>query len=100
MNTTSHRYKLPILLHVSAWLLLGMMLFLLNPLSWLVALPDQFWITQGIRLLMLAGIFYLNEHLLVPKCLFNKGKSWEFLGIAVAIGLLLMLVIHQTEVWL
>jgi len=100
MSPTQFRNKLSILLHVSAWLLLGMMLFLLNPLSWKVALPDQFWIRQGILLIMLAGIFYLNEHLLVPKFLFKKGKTWVFLGIAVAIGFLLMLVIQQIEVWL
>ncbi|HLW20236.1 MAG TPA: histidine kinase [Cyclobacteriaceae bacterium] len=100
MNTTSHRYKLPILLHVSAWLLLGMMLFLLNPLSWKVVLPDQFWVRQGILLIMLAGVFYLNEHLLVPKFLFKKGKTWLFLGMALIITLLFMLVIQQVEIWL
>lgn len=72
MSPTVYKNKLPILLHASAWLLLGMMLFFLNPLSWKVTLPDAFWIRQCMLLLMLAGIFYLNAHWLVPKFLFKK----------------------------
>ena len=91
---------MPILLHVSAWLLLGMMLFLLNPLSWKVTLPDQFWIRQGILLMILIGVFYLNVHYLVPKFLFKKGKTWLFLAIALGITLLSMLTLQQIEIWL
>lgn len=91
---------MPILLHVSAWLLLGMMLFLLNPLSWKVTLPDQFWIRQGILLMMLIGVFYLNVHFFVPKLLFKKGKTWLFLGTALGITLLSMLTLQQIEIWL
>lgn len=100
MSTLAYRNKLPILLHVSAWLLLGMMLFFLNPLSWKVTLPDAFWVRQGILLLLLAAIFYLNEHLLVPKFLFKKSKSWLFLGIVLCLTFLLMLALQQIELWL
>lgn len=100
MSKLAYKNKLPLLLHVSAWLLLGMMLFFLNPLSWKVTLPDEFWIRQGILILMLAGIFYLNEHLLVPKFLFKKGKIWLFLGIVLCLTLVLMLALQQIELWL
>lgn len=100
MSPTVYKNKLPILLHASAWLLLGMMLFFLNPLSWKVTLPDAFWIRQCMLLLMLAGIFYLNAHWLVPKFLFKKGKTWLFLGIVLCLTLLLMLVLQQIELWL
>ena len=100
MSTLAYKNKLPILLHVSVWLLLGMMLFFLNPLSWKVTLPDAFWVRQGILLLMLAAIFYVNEHLLVPKFLFKKSKSWLFLGIVLCLTLLLMVALQQIELWL
>lgn len=100
MSTLAYKNKIPILLHISAWLLLGMMLFVLNPRSWKVTLPDEFWIRQGILLLMLAGIFYLNQHLLVPKFLFKKGKTWLFLVIVLCLTLMLMLALQQTELWL
>ncbi len=94
------RKKLPILLHVSAWVLLGMILFLLNPLSWRVILPTEFWIRQGVLLLILVCVFYFNVHLLVPRFLFKKGKVWVFLGLALGISLLFMVVLQQIEVWL
>src|SRR5690606_6602861 len=100
MNTLAYKDKLPILLHVSVWLLLGMMLFFLNPLSWKVTLPDAFWVRQGILLLLLAAIFYLNEHLLVPKFLFKKSKSWLFLGIVLCLRLFLLLSLQQIELCL
>lgn len=100
MTPIQYRNKLSILIHVSAWLLLGMMLFLLNPISWKVTLPDEFWIRQGILLLMLAGVFYLNIHLLLPKFLFKKGKAVVYLGIALAVSLVFMLTLQQIELWL
>lgn len=91
---------LPSLLHVSAWLILGLMIFLLNPLSWKVALPYQFWIRQGFLFLILVFVFYLNVHILVPRFLFKKGKTLHFLGIALALTFLLMVLLHQIEIWL
>ncbi|MEX2594913.1 MAG: histidine kinase [Anditalea sp.] len=100
MKPLNYKKNLPILLHVSAWVLLGMMLFLLAPLSWKVTLPYQFWIRQAILMLILVGVFYLNVHLLVPQFLFKKGKIWAFLGIAMGITLLLMLALQRIEIWM
>ncbi|HLT07946.1 MAG TPA: histidine kinase [Cyclobacteriaceae bacterium] len=100
MSAFADQKKLPILLHISAWLLLGMLLFFLNPLAWKVSLPDEFWARQCILLVMLAGVFYLNEHILVPRFLFIKGKIWLFLAIVLTITLMLMLTLQQVELWL
>lgn len=100
MNPIHTRKKLPILLHVSAWVLLGMILFLLNPLSWRVTLPSEFWIRQGFLLVILVFVFYFNVHLLVPRFLFKKGKIWIFLGSALFVTLLFMVVLQQIEMWL
>jgi LytS/YehU family sensor histidine kinase len=100
MKLINPRKKLPILLHVSAWVLLGMILFLLNPLSWKVTLPTEFWIRQGFLLVILVFVFYFNVHFLVPRFLFKKGKIWIFLASALFITILFMVVLQQIEIWL
>lgn len=92
------RKNIPVLLHISAWVLMGMILFLIAPLSWKVNLPYQFWIRQGILLLLLVSVFYINMHYLVPRYLFKKGQIWAFLGIGLGLAFLLMLAIQRIEI--
>lgn len=100
MKAWPFRNKSTILLHLSAWLLLCMMLFLLMPLSWKVILPNEFWVRQGVFVLLLMAVFYLNVHVLVPKFLFKKDKVWMFLGIALLLTTLVLAAAQMVETWL
>lgn len=100
MGTLPFKNKSTILLHLSAWLLLCMMLFLLMPLSWNVVLPNQFWVRQGVFVLLLMVVFYLNVHVVVPKLLFKKDKVWMFLGIALGLTILVLTAVQMVETWL
>ncbi|WP_194777378.1 sensor histidine kinase [Pararhodonellum marinum] len=77
------------IIHVLVWVLMGMVLFIISPLSWKVELPSEFWVRQGIIFSLLIAIFYFNINFLVPKYLFT-GKIWTFLFIVIltSIGLL------------
>lgn len=52
--------------------LLGLLLLLCQPLAWDIELPVQFWVKQGFLFSMWVGLFYLNNHVLVPRLLFQN----------------------------
>lgn len=90
--------NLTIVLHILTWLLIAIVVFIINPLSWRVDLPLEFWVKQGIILSILIGTFYGNILYMVPKFLF-VGKIWQYLLLAVIVGTILLLITHLYEDW-
>ena len=99
MNASSVRLYLPALIHILVWTALGVMLLVLQPLSWNIPLPTQFWIMQGLTFCAFVGLFYLNTNVLVPNFLF-RNKIWLFIFSALATGVLVFLLLNTTKTWL
>jgi two-component system, LytTR family, sensor kinase len=99
MNLSSVRPYLPALIHVLVWTTLGIMLLVFHPLSWNISLPAQFWIMQGIIFSAFVGLFYLNANVWVPYFLL-KNKSWLFIFLSLASGILIFVLIKNASDWL
>lgn len=87
MVSLKSRSYITILLHVLLWGLFAFILLFYHPLSWNIRLPLQFWIKQGLVLVILMLVFYLNSYVLVPRLLL-KNKNILFIVIVMAIALL------------
>lgn len=98
MRPTIFRKNLNILLHILAWLLIAIAVFIINPLSWRVELPHQFWVKQALVLSILIWSFYGNILFMVPKYLF-VGKIWQYLLSVVIIGTIFLVITHLYEDW-
>ncbi|MGV3587496.1 MAG: sensor histidine kinase [Adhaeribacter sp.] len=99
MNTSSIRPYLPALIHILVWTTLGVMLLVLQPLSWNVILPTQFWIMQGIIFSAFVTLFYLNANIWVPHFLF-KNRIWLFIFLALATGVAVFMLLNTANNWL
>jgi two-component system, LytTR family, sensor kinase len=99
MNVFSIRPYLPALIHVLVWTTLGVMLLVLQPLSWNVPLPTQFWIMQGVIFCSFVGLFYLNANVWGPRFLF-RNKIWLFIFLALATGVIVFMLLYKTSTWL
>lgn len=99
MNVLPIRPYLPALIHLLVWVTLGIMLLVLQPLSWDIPLPTQFWIMQGVIFCSFVGLFYLNANLWVPHFLF-KNKIWLFIFLALATSVLVFMLLNATSNWL
>lgn len=64
---------------VNLLLFLGLILFLLQPLSWNMQLPTEFWIRQGGLLVLWVGLFYIVSKVLVPVLLFRNREPAFFI---------------------
>ncbi|MFD1874137.1 sensor histidine kinase [Hymenobacter bucti] len=87
---TFRRYLTP-LIHVLAWGLLALTLLVVQPLSIHITLPVQFWVKQGVLLVLWVGVFYLTAYVSVPRLLMRGRTGWFVLllvATAVAIQLL------------
>jgi len=98
MRPTIFRKNLTIVLHTLAWLLIAIAVFIINPLSWRVDLPLEFWVKQAIILSILIGAFYGNTLYMAPRFLF-VGKIWQYLLLAVFIGTIFLFITHLYEDW-
>jgi two-component system, LytTR family, sensor kinase len=99
MNAIPIRPYLPALIHLLVWATLGMMLLVLQPLSWKIPLPTQFWIMQGIIFCAFVGLFYLNALVWVPRFLF-KNRIWLFIFLSLASGVVVFKLLDLANVWL
>jgi two-component system, LytTR family, sensor kinase len=99
MNTFSLRPYLPALIHVLVWTTLGIMLLVLQPLSWNVPLPTQFWIMQGVIFCSFVALFYLNANVWVPQFLF-KNRIWLFIFLSLATGVVVFKLLDAAHAWL
>ena len=82
------KYLFP-LTHALLWVLLGVTLLLIQPLSWRITIPPQFWVKQGLLFGLWLGLFYFNTQVAVPRLLFRGRTSWF---IALLVGLVLAVV--------
>lgn len=86
-------------LHILVWSMLAVLLLLLQPLSWQVSLPVEFWVRQGILLFLLVSIFYLNLRVFVPRLLFENRLGW-FISLLVVLPVAVVLLVQLAESWL
>jgi two-component system LytT family sensor kinase len=87
---TFRRYLTP-LIHVLAWGLLALTLLVFQPMSGHIVLPAQFWVKQGVLLVLWVSAFYLTAYVSVPRLLMRGHTGWFILtliGTAAAIQLL------------
>lgn len=96
MVSLKSRSYITILLHVLLWALFAFILLFYHPLSWNIRLPVQFWVKQGLVLVILIAIFYLNSYLLVPRLLL-KNKNFLFIIIVIAIAMLASPLVKELE---
>jgi two-component system LytT family sensor kinase len=84
------RYLTP-LIHVLAWGLLALTLLVFQPMSGHITLPAQFWVKQGVLLVLWVSAFYLTAYVSVPRLLMRGHTGWFIVALvstAVAIQLL------------
>ena len=91
MSLKSKSNFITILIHVLTWIVLGVVLFLYQPLSWNIQLPYQFWIKQMLVLSTLIIAFYINSIILVPNFLLKQRTGAYFLFVVVLITVIYLL---------
>ena len=89
-SISSNSKSITILIHVLTWMGFGLLLSFF-PLSWNITVPYQVWVKQGIVLLSLIIVFYLNARVLVPRLLLRNRNGLYFL-VVIALGLVIVLV--------
>jgi two-component sensor histidine kinase len=102
--TQNKSKKVTVLIHILGWVMLGIVLLLLSPLSWRVDIPVQFWWKQIFLGSLLFIVFYVNLLVLVPKFLL-EGKLYMyllilFIGLIFYFGLIIYFenIIHLPEI--
>ncbi|WP_428666741.1 sensor histidine kinase [Runella sp.] len=75
-----NRKNITLLIHLLAWGLLAA-LVLMPPFGGRFTMPDEYWIKQWILLGLLAGAFYLNAKILLPRLLFQNHTIWYVVSI-------------------
>ncbi len=91
MSTFSFQRVLTPLIHVLAWGLLALTLLLFQPMQGRVVLPPQYWVKQGVLLLMWMSAFYFTTRVSVPRLLLLGRTGWFVLTLAVTAGLVVLL---------
>jgi sensor histidine kinase YesM len=85
------RRFLTALIHVLAWGLLALALFLFQPMQGRVVLPPQYWVRQGALLVLWLGAFYATTRVSVPRLLLRGRTGWFVLAlVATALGITLL----------
>ena len=92
---TFRRYLTP-LIHVLAWGLLALTLLVFQPLSAHITLPSQFWVKQGVLLVLWVAVFYLTAYVSVPRLLMKGHTGW-FVVVLVATAAVIQLMSRGLE---
>ncbi|TVT39472.1 sensor histidine kinase [Hymenobacter setariae] len=92
---TFRRYLTP-LIHVLAWGLLALTLLVFQPMSARMSLPAQFWVKQGVLLLLWVAVFYLTAYVSVPRLLL-KGRTGWFIVVLVVMAATIQLLSRGLE---
>src|SRR5690554_3579952 len=79
--------------------LLAILLFLLIPLSYGIALPFEYWIHQFLLFSFLIGLTFINTKWLAPTYLFQR-KFVQYYLILFLACILIIVVLRQAETWL
>jgi two-component system LytT family sensor kinase len=91
MATSIFRRYLTPLIHVLAWGLLALTLLLFQPMAGHVVLPMQFWVKQGVLLVLWIGAFYLTARVSVPRLLLRGYTGWFVAALASTAAVILLL---------
>ena len=83
------RYLTP-LIHVLAWGLLALTLLMFQPSAGHVVLPTEYWVKQGVLLLLWVAAFYLTARVSVPRLLLRSRTGWFVLVLAGTAALILL----------
>ncbi|MDH5610358.1 MAG: histidine kinase [Cyclobacteriaceae bacterium] len=68
----------------------SMLIWLLIPLTWNVSLPEEFWVKQGIFLLVLLAAYYTNALVLVPRFLVTNRLALYALLVVASVAIVLV----------
>lgn len=81
------------LIHVLAWGLLALTLLLLlfQPMQGRVVLPSQYWVKQGVLLVLWIGAFYATAWVSVPRLLMRGHTSWFVLVLVATVAFIMLL---------
>ena len=88
-----------ILIQILVWLVFGLAVLFYQPLSSDIIFPYQLWIKQALVLLMLAGAYYTNSLLLMPRFLLKNHTGYYFLFVLLIIVVFLMVNTYADD-WL
>jgi two-component system LytT family sensor kinase len=88
-----------ILIQILVWLVFGLAILFYQPLTSDIVFPYQLWIKQAIVLLMLAGAYYINSLVLMPRFLLKNHTGYYFLFIALIVAVFLMVNTYADD-WL
>lgn len=78
---------------------LAVLLFVMIPLSYRIALPAVYWIHQGLLFILLVGLTVINTKWLAPKFLFQR-KFALYYSILFVACILIIVILQQAENWL
>lgn len=79
--------------------LLAILLFIMIPFSYGIALPTGYWILQSLLFFLLITLVYINTNWLAPKFLFQK-RFLLYYSILFAACILIIAILSQAETWL
>lgn len=83
--------KMNVMINAGIWLLLGVFIILVQPMTWGVKVPAVFIIKQTIHFLMLISIYYFNAHYVVPRTLLKNRVGLFVVWLISILALILML---------
>lgn len=99
-----NRKNITLIIHILAWGLLAA-LVMMPPFGGRFTMPDEYWIKQGILLGLLAGAFYLNAKVLLPRLLFKNHSLWYVVSISASVAIIYWTIqgveswLHLPELW-
>ncbi|SFJ34353.1 sensor histidine kinase [Myroides guanonis] len=79
--------------------LIGILIFLMIPLSYGMRLPFVYWVNQIVFFLLLLSLLFLNTKWLAPKFLFQK-KYFQYYFILCLVCILMVFLLKQSGKWL
>lgn len=79
-----YRYSYPL---TYLMVVLGLLLLLIQPLTWNFVLPTEFWMRQAWLFSWWMFLFYINMKYLVPKLFFGKKAGWFIVTLLVIVVL-------------
>ena len=99
-----NKKNITLVIHLLAWGLLAA-LVLMPPFGGRFTMPDEYWVKQWILLGMLAGAFYLNAKVLLPRLLFKNHSLWYVVSITASVAFIYWTIqgveswLHLPELW-
>jgi two-component system LytT family sensor kinase len=96
MATLPLRRTLTPLIHVLGWGLLGLTFLLFQPYSSHMVLPPQYWVKQGVLLVVWIATFYFTAGVCVPRLLLRGHTGWFVLAL-LAMAMVVMGINHFIE---